>query len=102
MAEADLVEIDCGDAMGIADVSEFYANALNAIAEGHPLSVNISELERVDAAALQMLYAMVKEFSQHGAELTISSPSEAFIRAARLLGVAERFDIEHNSNNAVE
>jgi len=97
MAETEVVEIDCGDALGIADVAGLYATLLEKLADGYQLKLNISELDRVDTAAIQMLYSLAKELAGHGMELYWTSPSDAFKNAITLLGLAERFNIDENS-----
>mgnify|MGYP000680375698 CR=1 FL=1 len=97
MAETKTIEIACGDALGIAEVADFYATLLTTLAEGGPVNLDVSKLERIDAAALQMLYAFSKELTTHGDSLTWVSPSEAFMRSVRLLGLAELMNLADNS-----
>lgn len=98
MAETDLVEINCGDALGIADVASMYTKLLDTVAEGEQFKINVSDLERVDAAAVQMLYALKKELSDHGMDVVWTTPSEAFKSAIELLGLAERMNIVENDD----
>mgnify|MGYP000379595428 CR=1 FL=1 len=88
--------IECGDAIGVADVGDLYAKLLTELAEGNAVSFDVSEIERIDAAALQMVYAYSKEASKQGQQLTWITPSDAFMRGATLLGLAERLNIEDN------
>ncbi|MBL4638131.1 MAG: STAS domain-containing protein [Proteobacteria bacterium] len=97
MAETKTVEIGCGDALGIAEVADFYATLLTTLAEGGQVELDVSKLERIDAAALQMLYAFSKELVAHGSTLTWLSPSEAFCRSAKLLGLADLMNLTDNS-----
>ncbi len=96
MAETEAIEIGCGDALGIAEVADFYATLLTTLAEGGPVNLDVSKIERIDAAALQMLYAFSKELATHGSSLSWISPSEAFLRSAKLLGLAELMDLNDN------
>lgn len=100
MAEMELVEIDCGDTLGIADVATLYSKLIETIADGHSIKLNISELERVDAAAIQMIHALKKELSEHGMQLLWTSPSDAFRSAVNLLGLAERMNLDENSEES--
>ncbi|OUR73970.1 hypothetical protein A9Q78_02005 [Methylophaga sp. 41_12_T18] len=84
--------------MGIAEVADLYAKLLASLAEGHPVKLDVSKIERVDAAAIQMLYAFSKEHAAHGTAISWVSPSEAFIRSTRLLGLAERMNLDDNSH----
>lgn len=89
--------IECGETLGIADVGDLYARLLTEVAEGNVMRFDISQLERVDAAALQMLYAYSKEAEKQGHTLRWDAPSEAFLRSARLLGLASVMNIDDNT-----
>ncbi|MFW5427161.1 MAG: lipid asymmetry maintenance protein MlaB [Methylophagaceae bacterium] len=84
--------IDCGDALGISGVGDLHTQILMELSEGYEIQFNVSQVERIDAAALQMLYAFSKEQT-----LEWNEPSEAFIRSAKLLGLAELMNLEDNS-----
>jgi len=88
--------IDCGETLGIADVGDLYATLLTELAEGNTVRLDVSEIERIDAAALQMIYAYSKEAIRQGEALSWISPSQAFLRSVNLLGLAERMNIEGN------
>jgi len=89
--------IECGEVLGIADVGELYAKLLSELAEGNEVSFDVSQIERIDAAALQVMYAYSKEVKTHGQNLTWSSPSEAFMRSARLIGLASTMNLDGNA-----
>jgi len=91
------VIIDCGDALGIADVGDLYGRLLTEVAEGHSVQFDISQLERIDGAALQVMYAYSKEARSQGHSLVWKSPSDAFLRSARLLGLLSAMNIEDNT-----
>ncbi len=90
--------IDCGDALSIADVGDVYAKLLTPLAENKSVKIDCSQIERIDAAGIQMLYAFSKEAAAHGHPLNWEQPSEAFVRSARLLGLAELMNIDNNSD----
>ena len=96
MAEAKV--IDCGDALGISDVGDMYARILMELSEGVEIQFDVSQIERIDAAALQMIYAFSKEAVTNGKPLTWKEPSEAFIRSAKLLGMAELMKLDENTS----
>ena len=102
MAENQAVAIDCGEALGIADVADVYAALMAALAEGSHVDLDISKLERIDAAALQMLYAFSKEMATHGASLNWAPASEAFDRSAKLLGLAELMNMDDNGQELTQ
>ncbi len=88
------VLVDCGEALGIADVGDLYATLLTEIAEGHTIKFDVSKIERIDGAALQLIYAYAKESISQGNPLNWDSPSEAFLRSARLLGLLSAMNLD--------
>ena len=90
MAKAKIIE--CGDALGISGVGDLHTQILMELSEGNEIQFDVSQIERIDAAALQMIYAYSKEQT-----LEWTEPSEAFIRSAKLLGLAELMNLEGDS-----
>ncbi|PCJ33314.1 MAG: hypothetical protein COA90_00295 [Gammaproteobacteria bacterium] len=90
--------IECGNTLGIADVGDLYAKLLTELAEGNSVRFNVSEIERIDTAALQVMCSYSKEVISHGQSLVWQSPSEAFLRSVRLLGLESRMNIEDNTD----
>lgn len=95
MAETRIIE--CGDALGISGVGDLYAEILMEMSEGYEISFDVSKIERIDAAALQMLYAYSKEAAKNGHALEWQDPSEAFIRSAELLGLTELMNLSSSA-----
>jgi len=92
MAKAKI--IDCGDALGISGVGDLHTQILMELSEGHEIQFDVSQLERIDAAALQMIYAFSKEAATNGTPLVWNEPSEAFVKSAKLLGLAGLMNLE--------
>jgi anti-anti-sigma regulatory factor len=92
MAKAKV--IDCGDALGISSVGDMHTRILMELSEGYEIQFDVSQIERIDAAALQMIYAFSKEADTNGTPLVWDEPSEAFIRSAKLLGLAEKINLD--------
>ncbi|MBL1320564.1 MAG: STAS domain-containing protein [Methylophaga sp.] len=90
MAKAKIIE--CGDTLGISGVGDLHTQILMELSEGHEIQFDVSQIERIDAAALQMIYAYSKEQT-----LEWNEPSEAFIRSAKLLGLAGLMNLEGDS-----
>lgn len=93
----DVTTIPCGDILSIADVGDLYANLLMSMAEGSTINIDASEIEKIDAASLQMIYAFSKEAEKQGKPLTWDSASSAFLHSAKLLGLAELMNLEDNT-----
>lgn len=94
MAKAKIIE--CGDAIGISAVGDLQTQILMELSEGHEIQFDVSQIERIDAAALQLIYAYSKEQT-----LAWDKPSEAFIRSAKLLGLAELINLDSDAIAAI-
>lgn len=91
--------IACGDTLDITDVDALYPQLLIALLEPKQLVFDCSEIGRIDAAALQMLYAFAKASSMYGSKASWDNPSETFINSAQLLGVAKEMGISVSKGN---
>lgn len=96
MSDEETVVIDCGESLNIAGVGDLYAKLLKLLADGQAVKLDVSKIERIDAAALQMLYSFSKEAEEHGNAIDWSDASDAFCRNANLLGLAPKMNIEDN------
>jgi anti-anti-sigma regulatory factor len=91
--------IACGETFGIADVNALYPRLLTLLLEERPLVFDCSQIERIDTAALQMLYAFSKASSLYGYEINWNQASDSFINSAHLLGVATAMGIAHKKQS---
>jgi ABC-type transporter Mla MlaB component len=97
MSDNDTRVIDCGDALGIAQLADMYTKLLSGLAEGHDIQFNVSNIERIDAASLQMICAFSKEVKKAGHILSWQGASEAFVRSVNILGLATLINMEDNA-----
>jgi len=91
--------IACGETFGIADVNALYPRLLTLLLEERQLVFDCSQIERIDTAALQMLYAFSKASSLYGYEINWNQASDSFINSAHLLGVATAMGIAHKKQS---
>jgi len=80
-------DIDLGDSLGISQVGDIYAQLLAALAEEQAVNVDLSRIERVDTAAIQLLYSFQAHASAQGLVIIWSNPSKVFCDAVDILGV---------------
>jgi ABC-type transporter Mla MlaB component len=80
-------DIQCGDQLTIAQVSELYAQLLSALVAGQAVNINISEINRVDTAALQLLYTFHLSAQKNSLVVIWSAASESVVAAANTLGM---------------
>ena len=98
MSEKEITVIDCGDALGIANVGDIYTRVLSRLADGQIIQFDVSKIERIDTAAMQMIYAFSKEAAKHGHILLWDGASEAFVRSAKILGLATLMKMTDNAS----
>jgi ABC-type transporter Mla MlaB component len=82
-----ICEIPCGEQLNISHCAELYTQLLTAMAEGQAVSIDISQLERVDTAALQLLYDFQREAKSQGLVTIWSQASKVFCDAVDILGM---------------
>jgi len=97
MSDKEITVIDCGEALGIANVGDMYTRVLSGLAEGQSMQFDVSKIERIDTAAMQMIYAFSKEAEKHGHVLLWEHASEAFVRSAKILGLATLMNMTDNA-----
>lgn len=62
------------------------------------LIIHAAEVERVDTAGIQLLYAFVQEARRRGITLEWDNPSQKLAAAAELLGMVSALEIEGASH----
>ncbi|WP_173201576.1 lipid asymmetry maintenance protein MlaB [Geobacter sp. SVR] len=71
----------------ISTIGDMANSMLHALQGGQEVTVSLTEVERIDCAALQVLVAAMKEAGKNGVTMTCSIP--AFIKTyAASVGVA--------------
>ena len=78
MSDAENMELMkiAGD-FKIRQVPEFFDTAKAHIESGKPLTIDLSEVSKIDCSGLQMLCYLRKSFSQRNVDLQLIDPSEA-------------------------
>jgi len=89
--------IECGETFGIADAKALYPKLLTHLLEEKHVTFDCSDIERIDTAALQLLYAFSQAALQYGSEVNWGKASETFVTNARLIGVASAMGIANNN-----
>lgn len=86
---SNIKEIQCGQQLTIAQVSDLYAQLLAALVEGQAVNIQIDEVERVDTAGLQLLYTFNQNAQTGGVVVMWSAASTVVADAAETLGLGE-------------
>lgn len=87
MREADQILLQ--PVLDIAAVQSLRDALLHALAAGAAVSLHAGAVERVDAAALQLLYSFIKTADAKGLAWTWSEPSDVIGSAVALCGMRE-------------
>ena len=87
------IVIECNDGLDISLVSDFKEFLKQAAGQQLPVVLDAANLERVDAAALQLLTAFFIEAKASGLSVSWKSPSAQLCRAAEMSGLKEVMDL---------
>ena len=82
-----ICEIPCGEQLTITHCADIYAQLLLAMTEGQAVSIDVSQVERVDTAALQLLYGFQRDAKVQGLVTIWSQASKVFCDAVDILGM---------------
>lgn len=87
-------DIELGDSLGIAQVSTVYAQLLASLAEQKAVNLDLRHIERVDTAAIQLLYSFQREATTQGLVIIWSNPSKVFCDAVDILGISRFYQAD--------
>jgi ABC-type transporter Mla MlaB component len=82
---------------GIRDVAKLYAELGKIVGRPEAIVIDASDVDRIDTSMLQVLAAFVRD--RHAGGLTVTwsdTPSEAFLRAGRLLDLEAHLFLGNN------
>jgi anti-anti-sigma factor len=83
----------CGDCLDISQAAAWQARLRALLDAGAPATLEAEAVQRVDAAALQLLAAFLCAARERGMAITWQAPSAALTRAAQLTGLARVLDL---------
>jgi ABC-type transporter Mla MlaB component len=86
------VVVELGSALGMREVEAVFEQ-LKAVSEDQPVIFNAPELERVDAAGLQLLAAYCQQASALGNAPQWRQSSESLCRAAELVDLSSAMNL---------
>jgi len=84
----------CGDIvlegrLGIAEAEAMHAVFGQILQAGVDISIESDALSRVDAAGVQLLYALVRQAQKNKINVTWLSPSDALRQAVEVMGLSQ-------------
>ncbi len=81
--------IECSEVLDVSLVSDFKVLLQQASSQNTPIVLDASQLERIDAAGLQLVTAFFQEAVESGLSVSWRNPTEALVYAADLTGLKE-------------
>ncbi|MFC1750160.1 lipid asymmetry maintenance protein MlaB [Pseudomonadota bacterium] len=79
--------VECNEGLDISMVTDFKAMLRQAAAQDLPVVLDVSNMERVDGAALQLFAAFCLEAQESGLSVSWRSPPEPLCYAAEITGL---------------
>ena len=92
--EHDSLRITLEDSVTIAQAFELKLELQNALAEAKPVIVELTALDRIDTAVMQLLLVFARAAKVDGIPVEWKGSSKVFGRALDLLGIREEFDVQ--------
>lgn len=87
------INVQCGEILDISKVAEFHQNLKTAIGKGGKIVLDAAAIERIDAAALQLLTVFLRDATARKVQAQLRTPSDALIKAASLLGLNQELGL---------
>ena len=92
-ATVDKVIIDCGEILDIAKAGDFHQQLQSALGKGGEITLDGANIDRIDAAGLQLCLAFFRAASARKVKANWQAPSSALIRSAGLLGLSRELGL---------
>ena len=86
-AQSAALAADCT----IAQAAAIKAKLARALASASPVTLDLSEVRRIDTAGLQVLATFIRERRSAGREVQCEGATESFLLTAQLLGLGALF-----------
>lgn len=87
------VTIECEEVFDVSTVTDFKPPIQQAMAEGKNIVLQAGSIERIDAAALQLLAALFRDAGHKGVNISWNNPSEPLKYAAKLTGLTKNLEL---------
>ncbi len=81
------ITLDCGEQLTISQLESWYVQCLKILLAGDSVFIDVSRIQRVDTAALQLLYQFDQQTQKYDIEMVWSLMSKNFEDAVSLSGL---------------
>lgn len=90
-ANSDIV-ISCGRSVTIGNVAELYAKLREPLGSTSTITLNVADIDTIDAAGMQLLVAYQQDAVVHKVKVEWGTPSQALRGASKTLGLDKLFN----------
>ncbi len=90
--------VDCGDLLDISMVNEINQKLKDSLRSDNNISINVSNIQRIDTAGAQMLCAFYQDAKSKNIQCTWDNPSDVFVKSIVQLGLDGHLDISPASS----
>ncbi len=88
------VTIDCEDVVNISGVNLLQQDIKAAIIDADEIVIKADNVERIDAASLQMFAALFQDSEELGVSVRWDAPSDALIQSVKILGLTDLLKVD--------
>ena len=89
MNDSAVTNIDCGEILDISSIQDMYSRFRAAIEAEQAVMVDVSKIEHIDTAALQLLCVFNQEAQTKNIDIQWQQPSEILSNAVEMSGLGE-------------
>jgi anti-anti-sigma regulatory factor len=90
--------LELGPDLGIEGAAELKDALAAQIDSGRSVVLDLSQVERVHSASLQLLHAFIRERQAAGRKTRIADPSPTFAEAARVLALSSALGLAESGD----
>lgn len=84
------IQVRLGAALLLVDIQGYHEKILNALRIGFPVFIDLSNINEIDIAGIQLLLSLRIEAQQNGIALSIHSPSPVAQRIFDFLNISQQ------------
>ncbi len=88
------VTIQCEDVVNISGVNLLQQDIKAAIIDADEILIKADNVERIDAASLQMFAALFHDAEELGISVRLDTPSDALIESVKILGLTDLLKVD--------
>tara|TARA_R110002050_G_scaffold184151_2_gene317556 strand:+ start:84 stop:413 length:330 start_codon:yes stop_codon:yes gene_type:complete len=92
--------LDCGVQLTITQLELWYLHCLKLLLAGDSIYIDVSRLQKIDTAALQLLYQFYQQAQHYGIQVVWSDMSENFQDAVNLSGLMFTMENQQSSDES--